>query len=403
MKREVRSSCWRAAIALVGVGLCTGAAALPLDITDATGDTSGLDLTRLTYDVTGNAVEIRLTFAQNLEGAFGAVNGIINVDLDLDHSLVSGFAADAGWHPRFGVDYRIEIALSGFGTAYDTGFLWYWQHHYDPPFITVEKQQVALGDFMFPNGSVLVIGTDPAHGTDAHQVYVRIPLALFNNAAFPICGDATFCYNATYPCPLALTPDARSALLSVGTQPIIPGSGSDPLDWLPDQGMIDVATGSIVPPFPTGAQDLVAQTADPAGDAWGGTALNGEDITAFKVFHHSGDTFTFEIQLAGVNMANTAVYHVVLDVDDNPATGEPFNNGVPLGVDLIALFAIPDNQVGEPNPLEGLLKLWQGSGYCDLPDFDCLGTMTYGSPGHVAISLPRYLLEPYLAANTSDG
>jgi len=53
----------------------------------------------------------------HVSSAFGDVHGIINVHLDLDRSLLSGFIADAGWHPRFGVDYRIEIALSGFGTA----------------------------------------------------------------------------------------------------------------------------------------------------------------------------------------------------------------------------------------------------------------------------------------------
>jgi hypothetical protein len=401
MKIRLRSSGWQAAVAALVTGVCAQALALPVDVSDATGDSSGLDLTRLRYEVTNNAVEIRLTLAQDLEGAFGDANGIINVDLDLDRSLLSGFATGRGWHPRFGIDYRIELALSGFGADYVTGFLLYWQHHYDPPFLTVDKKQIALGDFMFPNGSVFVVGTNPTYGTDAHQIFVRIPLALFNNNAFPICGDASFCYNTAYPCPLPLTPDARTTLLCVSCQPAIPFTENDLVDWIPDSGMIDAATGGILPSFPTGNEDLVAQTTDPVGDPWGGTALNGEDITAFKVFLHTNDTLTFDLQLAGVNMANTAFYHVVLDVDDNPATGEPFANGVPLGVDVILQFAIPDNQVGEPNPLEGKVKLWQRTGYCDLPDFDCLGTMTYGSPGHVAISLPRFLLAPYLAANTS--
>lgn len=382
--------------------LAAASTAPAVDVSDPAGDTQGPDLTRLNCRVTGGAMEIRLTFAQDLEGAFGDMSAIVNIDFDMDRSLLTGFTGGPGWHPRHGIDYRVELSLSGFGASYSWAFLKYWQHTYDEPFITVNNAMVALGDWFDPNGSVLVVGTDTAWGTDNHQALIRIPLDLFNNAAFPVCAEGlSFCYNTLFPCPLGVAQDPARALVRATADPSIP-SETILTDSIPDHGMLSLETGAVVPEFSTSATDLLLQATDPDNDAPGSVWLNGEEITGLKIYRHEGGILAFDMSLAGLNLANTAVFHVVFDLDDNPATGESYNHaGTPMGVDLIAMLAMHDNPVGEPNPLQGNLLFWVPGGYCTLPDYDFLGTAAGGMPGRVVLGLPPEVLAPGLAANTS--
>ena len=197
--------------------LTRSAWAAAIQFIDPTGDTSGPDLTRLDYQVVGQTMEIRLTFAQELEGHVIDLAVSADIGLDIDRSGMTGFVGGPGFHTRFGIDYRIEVFLGGFGPTSNSGTLAYWRRKQPsiPPLDEVERVRVALGDVWEPNGSVFVVGANLAYGTDSHQVFLQVPLSLLDYVAFPICGEgASECLQDIFPCPLNLVQDRKSTRLN---------------------------------------------------------------------------------------------------------------------------------------------------------------------------------------------
>ena len=387
----------------LGLWLARSACAAAIQFTDPNGDTAGPDITRLDYQIVGQMMEIRLTFAQELEGHVIDPAVSADIGLDIDRSAMTGFVGGPGFHTRFGIDYRIEVFLGGFGPTSNSGTLTYWRrkHPSVPPLDEVERIKVTLGDAWEPNGSVFVAGANPAHGTDSHQVFLQVPLSLLNYAAFPICGEgASECLQDIFPCPLGLVQDAARAYVSVFVM--------DPYDWngtpdlLPDQGMIDGASGAVISAYPTGPDDLAASVLDPADDGWAQPGINGEELIGFKAFRHPGNTLSFELQLQSYSFEDTAAYYVLLDLDNNAATGWSQTNGtLVMGVDLLAQFGNFDNPIGEANPLAGALHYWRSGAWCLLSYVDYLASVWRATPGGVYITLPAEFTADYLAANTS--
>ncbi|MCX6903284.1 MAG: hypothetical protein NTW03_07370 [Verrucomicrobia bacterium] len=277
--------------------------------------------------------------------------------------------------------------------------LCYYRQRWDPPFQLLDKVLISLGDPWEPNGSVLVVGANPAYGTDNHQVLLAVPTNFFTNAAFPVCGDTlSLCINDLFPCPLAVTNNLRRPLLRAVAMSF---QGAD-LDLVPDEGLFDTASGGVLPDYPTGGEDLVASVPDPVGDCISGTGINGEDFTLLRVFQHPAGVLSFELTLDSYWFEDTALYALLLDLDDNPDTGERFQNGTGvLGVDLIAEFSNFDNPIGFPGVLEGRLLFWKNGAYCPLNHIYHLGNGLYGAPGHVYITLPSEFTAPGMAGNRS--
>lgn len=385
---------------LVGVGLWLPrpVGVVAAQFSDPAGDTShpNYDLTRLEWEAGTAQVMLRLTFAEDLlqEGWLADVE--VSLALDTDRELRTGFKNASGLHSRGGADYSIDLSMA---YGWNVAQLVYYRHKYEPPFYSVEKVQVSLGDTLEPNGSVLVVGASSTYGTDNHQVVLVVPISFFTNAAFPLRGQGSAaCLTELFPCPLAVTNDVRHPLLKAVVSSF---QGGAP-DLLPDQGLADTANGAVVPDYPTDGTDLVAAISDPAGDCFSGACVNGEDWIGLKVYQHAGGVLSFEGTLSSYWFDDTALYALLLDLDDNPDTGERLENGsVALGVDLVAEFSNFDNPIGFPSILEGRMLFRQGDTYCPLPHLWQLGNGVYGAPGHIYLTLPAAFTAPGLAANRS--
>ena len=174
---------------LVGVFILNARPAHTFVFSDPSNDTEGPDITQMEYNVVNDALDLKLTFVQTLTG------GVINQDLlasiriDIDKSLMTGFVGGGGLQPQFGVDYEIEIELPGFGSSSNTASLKYWRYKLEEPFVKLDRVAIPLGNPFYPNGSIFVVGYNEDYGTDNHQIFLKIPVALFANTAFPICTD----------------------------------------------------------------------------------------------------------------------------------------------------------------------------------------------------------------------
>lgn len=384
------------------LALLTTPLAWTAQFSDPADDTTGPDLRRLDYQVANQAIDLKLTFAEELVGSVIDPAVQTSILLDADRSNFTGFTSGPGLHTRFGADYEIEVFLAGFGPTSNSAELRYWRRKVSslPPFMELERVQVALGDWFDPNGSVFVVGADTTYGTDNRQVFLRVPLDLFSNAAFPICGEGTVCINERFPCPPTVPQNVRTAYLSVMAMDPYDFNGT--ADVLPDQGMIDTASNTVLPSYPADDTDLVAAATDPGNDGVAQPGNNGEELVGLKVFRHAGDVMAFELKLSSYSLEDTAIYYVALDLDDNPDTGEPWVNGsVALGIDLIAEFANFDNPIGWANPLEGTVYFRQSGQWCPLIYNDYLANVWRSTPGYVFITLPAEYTAPELAANAS--
>jgi len=367
---------------------------------DPSGDTNGPDVTQMEYNVVDDALELKLTFVQTLAG------GVINQDLlasiriDIDKSLMTGFVGGGGLQPQFGMDYEIEIELLGFGSSSNTASLKYWRYKLEEPFVKLDRVAIPLGNPFYPNGSIFVVGYNEDYGTDNHQIFLKIPVALFTNIAFPICTDVMeLCINQIFPCPLPLTPNLNSAYVNFSVISCYFTSG---IDLLPDNGGIDTQNATVLADYPTGPEDIVASVGDPNDDCLAPPGLNGEEITGLTAFCHKDGNLSFEIKLKTYSLEDTASYEICLDIDNNPLTGVPISNGdTTLGVELLAEYANFDNPIGEPNPLEGTLKFYLNGGFCPLLYTDYLANVWRSEPGYVWITIPQEFTNHYLPANTT--
>lgn len=351
-------------------------------------------------NVINGALELKLTFVQTLAGSVINQDVLASIRIDIDKSLMTGFIGGGGLQSQFGIDYEIKIMLMGFGSSSNTASLEYWRYELEEPFVKLDKVSIPLGNPFYPNGSIFVVGSNKDYGTDNHQIFMRIPVALFANTAFPICTDVMdLCINQIFPCPLPLTPDLNNACVNLS---VIPCYLSPGIDLLPDNGGIDTQHATVLGDYPTGPQDRVASVSDPEDDCLAPPGLNGEEITALTAYCHKDGNLTLEIRLKSYSLEDTAGYEIYLDIDNNPLTGVPISNGdTILGAELVAEYANFDNPIGEANPLEGTLKFYLNGGLCPLLYTDYLANVWRSAPGYVWITIPREFMNPYLPANNT--
>jgi hypothetical protein len=371
------------------------------EVNDAVGDTTGPDIINMIYKVENNALDIKLTFLQELCGTIINQDLLATIRVDIDQSLMTGFVGGGGLQPRFGVDYEIQISLLGFCPSGDEAYLKYWRHRSNPPYVELERVVVTLGNpLVDPNGSVFVVGNNATYGTNNHQVFLRLPLALFSNNFFPLCTDImTLCVNQLFPCPLSLVRDLDRAYVNVV---VIPYYFSEGVDQVPDQGMIDTSTVTVKDYYPIGPEDLVVTVSDPPDDCLAPPCINGEEFVGLSGYLHHDNNITFELKLETYSGDDTASYHLLLDLDDNAATGTLLVNGSEtLGIDFIAQYENFDNPVGEANPLAGSLYFWMVNDFCPLIYMDYLANVWRSNPGYIWVTLPNEFLAPYLMSNQS--
>lgn len=374
-----------------------------LQIKDPKGDTPGPDLTAMSYNATAKYLDIKLSFSEALCASFiNNPNLLATVRLDLDKSLATGFVGGGQLQPRFGVDYEIEIELTGFcSQSDDHATLKYWRYkHEGQGIVSRKKATVPIGNPFYPNGSRFIIGENTQYKTAASDILVRIPVKLFSNSAFPVCSNIPLCSKKLFSCPPVRAFDLRRAYVSVDVIPWLLFQKG--IDTLPEKGMIATNSGANIKEYRRNKNNRIAKVADPKDDSYAPPGLNGEEFLRLAAYRHRDGNHTFEIKLRSYNLEDTATYRLLLDLDNNPNTGDRFKRGnQTIGVDLIADYGNFENPIGEANPLEGSLKFWTDEGFCPLNYTDYLANVWRSEPGYIWITLPEHLLTSFPAMKKS--
>ena len=294
-----------AAMTLAVVIVYSGSA-LAFQLNDGTGDTPGPDLSAMTYDISDDHLDVKLSLSQALCTDVINPNLLATVRLDLDQSQATGFVGGGGLHPRFGVDYEIEIPLDGFCSG-DSAALKYWHHKRESPeIVSRERVSIPVGNPFYSNGSVFVVGANSSFGTTARDVFVRIPLALFSNAAFPVCSNAvSLCATDLFSCPPVRAFDLKRAFVSVVVVPFIVSQAG--IDTLPDDGAIATNTLSALENTPRMLPTELRRCPIPTTISSAPPGLNGEEITNVAAYRHEYGNHTFEIKLRVSGMSRSVL------------------------------------------------------------------------------------------------
>ena len=366
---------------------------LAITFVDPAGDAGGPDITAMEYVVSNGNLDIKLSFAQNLSGSVINQSMLASISIDIDKSLMTGFSNLGGLPPRYGCDYEISLMVMGFNSG-DGATLKYWRHKSEPPYVSLDRVSVALGDLWTPNGSVFVVGANSTYGTTSKQIFLRVPLSLFSNDYFPFCSDElTFCTSSLISCPLALTRNLADAYVQMIAFDMYYDTSAD---VLPASGVLSTASGAVMPYY--SRANPTVQASDPSDDCYAPPGLNGEEITGLSAYAQEDGNLSLEIKLKTYSMEDTAGYYLYLDLDDNAATGFSFSG---IGADLIAYYQNFENPISEANPLEGKLTFRVGQTSCTLLYTDHLASVWRSTPGYVWITLPQGAIQPYLATNAS--
>ena len=376
------------------------------ELTDPVGDVGPFDpdLIAMRYEVAGDALNIKLNFAQDLCGSVVNQNVRATIGIDADRSLLTGFVGNGELVPQFGMDYEIEVTLGGFCSVEDIAFLKYWQYAVvEPDKVQLDRVSVRLDR----NGAVFVRGRDDRYGTSFNEVFISVPLSFFDNEGFPIRSDecplCTECANQILPPQLPLQ-DLGTANVSVFTQALyLP----DKSDTLPEEGVWDGFTDKVRLDYPYPPDESGVEVIDVANDCFVGFCPSAE-LTKLTGFVHDDGNISLELELESLaRIDNPAAFRFLFDLDDDATTGEVFSNGVAtLGVDLFFEAVMFDNPIGESNPLAGTVFFWIDGGidedyWCTVIYTDYLSQAWWAAPGYVWVTIPDAYLTPYLRANTS--
>lgn len=365
----------------------TSMTCLAFQFQDPAGDTFITDITNMNYQVTDEALEIVLDFVTIYSDTF------VTIKIDIDRSLVTGFTGGCGSREpsRFGADYMIRVEMGTLPISTEV-YLRYERFTSDPtqPIIEIETVKIPIGNPFQPNGSIFQ--------QTANQMYLKIPLQLFNNDLYPLYTPNTrTCVREFFPYPSGLTPDVKRAYVNVRTE-ILYYIGD--YDQLPNQGMIDAETGKPADSYAMGGDDLVDVIYDDPNDSVLSGIL-GDEITALQAYMHNDGNISLALELSSIEYQDDSLYALNLDIDDNPSTGIQVSNGsVTIGADITAQFQTWSWIVsGQVTPLYGEFCFGDNF-FCDLP-YSHLGYLFLGSPGYVWTVIPKKLMEPFLSSNKS--
>jgi len=367
----------------------TSMTCLAFQFQDPTGDTSITDITNMNYQVTDEALEIVLDFVTIYSYNF------ITIKIDIDRSLVTGFEGGClSREPsRFGADYKIRVETGSLPIS-DKAYLIYERFTSDPtqPIIETETVNIPIGNPYQPNGSTFQKTAD--------QIYLKIPLQLFDNDLYPLYTPNTrTCVREFFPHPSSgLTPDAKRAYVNVWTSdPTHPGN----YDHLPDKGMIDAESGKPVDSYTMMGDDLVDVIDDDPNDAIL-SGIFGDEITALQVYRHNDGNISLALELSLIESHDDSLYALNLDIDDDPYTGcQVSNESVTIGADIRVQFQNwgPFYFGVAGTPLYGEICFGHDV-FCCLP-YSHLGYLFLGSPGYIWTVIPKELMEPFLSSNKS--
>ncbi|MBI9088906.1 MAG: IPT/TIG domain-containing protein [Desulfobacterium sp.] len=356
-----------------------GNGAIHLRVSDPAGDAFFPDITGLEFQVAEGNLRVWLTFAHGVEKAdLTAAQDVmvINLHMDLDKRLWTGFANAHEEPPTFGIDRTVSLMLSDlFSVPQGTLKM---RPPDDPatPLDDLSSELIGIGLGRQENDTRLVVGKNDRFHTAANTIFISIPLSYLGYDD----GDMVVM--------------AETFLQSTLT----PGHA----DSLPDSGALDTKPGllpaEILRPVASCVSSQVTGT-DPADDSLG-FGLQGDEIISSRACALDSGGLMISVDLESLAYDDLAYLNLFVDRDNDPWTGIALVNGTPeiAGADFylcMRIAPVPDPTIVTTLLVEfGSPPLGSGIHRVDhLVSLRTGGTLNSEvSGGHYTLTLPPEIL-----------
>ena len=357
-----------------------GDANVVFELADAATDASFPNLTRVSGQIDAGSLELLLTFAHGVEKAdLQAAQDtlVVDIGIDLDKRLLTGFANAKHQPPTFGLDRHIQLLLSDVFSRPDGSMRL--QLPNDPASVEddLDHRLTDIGPLgSYQNDTRLIVGRNALFGTAANQILLRIPLGWLGY------DDGDFYVTV-------------SAFLETTTDP-------SHFDAVPDSGALDTAPGltpaQLIKPPAACATPLLGYADDP-GDSLG-FGLQGDEIVASRTCPLDDGGLMVTVDLESLAYDDLAFFNLYIDSDGDAATGLATRNGSTeqIGMDLYLsgkIIPAPDPAV-QSGILVELVASPIGSGLHRVDHLISLrtgGALNSGlHGGHYTINLPAEIV-----------
>lgn len=282
---------------------------------DPRGDALFPDMTGLEMKVSEGNLQLWLTFAHGVEYADlqqAQDTLVIDLGLDLDKRLWTGFRNNHEDPPTFGFDRDITLMLSHL--FHQPSAILRWQVPADPDdaLAGLLPQLEGIGLGSQSTDTRLVIGQSTRFHTASNQIFLSIPLGYLGSSD----GEMYVAVSAFL-----------EATLTAGHA-----------DALPDTGAVDSTVGltpaQTVHPVAFCAINELTNPDDPDDSI--GFGYQGDEIVSSRACPLSDGGLKITTDLESVEMSDLAFVNLFVDADGSTATGVPFENGTTerMGVDF---------------------------------------------------------------------
>ena len=348
---------------------------------DPVGDATFPDLSDIEMKIKDGNLLLWLTFTHSIErAALKEIQDIlvIEINMDLDKRLWSGFSNNHEQPPTFGIDRSISLMLSDVFSKPQGSLLMRKPDDPSTPLDDLDNYLVGIGPLgSQENDTRFTVGQNHQFGTSSNQIFLSIPLSYLGYDD----GDM-FIMVSTF---LQTTTSAGHA------------------DSLPDSGALNSSVG--LPPerlnHPVASCTSPVSTGLDDPDDSLGFGFQGDEIVSSRTCPLNDGGLMITVDLESLAFDDLAYVNIFVDSDGNGATGIPVQNGTAetIGADFYLCCRIAP--VPDPTIVTGLLvelrTLPLGSGLHRIDHLVSLrtgGTLNSGQHGgHYTINLPAEILQ----------
>ena len=348
---------------------------------DPVGDATFPDLSDIEMKIKDGKLLLWLTFSHSIErAALKEVQDIlmIEINMDLDKRLWSGFSNNHEQPPTFGIDRSISLMLSDVFSKPQGSLLMKKPDDPSTPLDDLDNHLIGIGPLgSQENDTRFVVGQNRQFDTSSNQIFLSIPLSYLGYDD----GDMFIMV---------------SAFLQTKTSP---GHG----DLLPDSGALDSSVGLppelLIHPIASCTGPVSTGLDDPDDSL--GFGFQGDEIVSSRACPLTDGGLMVTVDLESLAFDDLAYVNIFVDSDSNGATGIPVQNGTAetIGADFYLCCRIAP--VPDPTIVTSLLvelrtsPLGPGLHRIDhLVSLRTGGTLNSGQHGgHYTINLPAEIIQ----------
>lgn len=302
---------------------------------DPVGDATFPDLSDIEMKIKDGNLLLWLTFTHSVErAALKEAQDIlvIEINMDLDKRLWSGFRNNHEQPPTFGIDRSISLMLSDVFSKPQGSLLMRKPDDPSTPLDDLDNDLVGIGPLgSQENDTRFVVGQNCQFDTSSNQIFLSIPLSYLGYDD----GDMFIMV---------------SAFLQTTTSP---GHG----DSLPDSGALDSSVGlpseQLIHPVASCTGPVSTELDDPDDSL--GFGFQGDEIVSSRACPLTDGGLMVTVDLESLAFDDLAYVNIFVDSDGNGATGIPVQNGTAetIGADFYLCCRIAP--VPDPTIVTGLL------------------------------------------------